>query len=361
MKNVLPLLLILLATDSVVLGQRSKDRLLAFYDFEEGAGTSVLDSAGFGDPLNLTIHDPSAVTWGNGFLSLEDDTVVSSASAENVPSEGTAMKLFSAIGGDSGSGSITIETWVTPAEFDKGGPARIVTMSFDPTNRNFTLGQNVENYQARFRTTSAGNNGSDIRRESDLGVDTVLTHLVYTRDPSGDAFIYIDGDESPLLPGNQSSGPLTGEVTNWNETYDFAIGNELTWAVDDIAVRSFLGEFHMVAIYGRPLSADEVKAHFDLGKDAAQGLLVPGDFNDDGALDMADFIILSENFGEGTTFDQGDANGDGTVDLRDFVVFRDAFNSVQGQAASVPEPSAITLLWTALLPLSLLGRSRRKA
>lgn len=359
MKNILPILLIALAV-SVVHAQRSKDRLLAFYDFEEGAGTSVLDSSGFGDPLNLTIHDPSAVDWGNGFLSLEADTVVSSASAENVPPEGTAKKLFNAIGGDSGSGGITVETWVTPAELDKGGPARIVTMSFDPTNRNFTLGQNLENYQARFRTTTAGNNGSDIRRETEFGVDTVLTHLVYTRDPSGDAFIYIDGDESLLLPGNQSSGPVTGDVSNWNEDYDFAIGNELTWAVDDIAIRSFLGDYHMVAIYGRPLTAEEVKTHFDLGKDAAQGLLVPGDFNDDGKLDMADFVILSENFGEGTTFDQGDATGDGTVDLRDFVVFRDAFNATQGQALSVPEPSAIALLWVTIL-LFPLRRSRSES
>jgi hypothetical protein len=358
MKIVLPLLLaVLVASPSMVQAQRVKDNLLAFYDFEEGSGTTVNDTSDFGEPLNLTIHDPTAVKWGTGSLALEFETIVSSASAPNVAPEGTATKLYDAIGGDSGSGAITIEAWITPQNLDvNGGPARIVTMSVDPSNRNFTLGQNLETYQARFRTTTAGNNGSTIRRETDGGVDTLLQHVVYTRDPSGDAFIYLDGEESPLLANAQSSDPITGDATNWNDNYDFAIGNELSWT--DPAERDFLGDFHMVAIYGRALTGEEANEHFSLGKDAVQSKLTPGDFNDDGILDAVDFNILADNFGTGTSFFQGDSNGDGTVDLFDYVEFRDAFNAVQGQLAAVPEPTAFSLLLTSLLLLPLRRMSR---
>ncbi len=360
MKNVLPLLLVVLAaSSSLVQAQRVKDSLLAFYDFEEGSGNTVNDTSDFGEPLNLTIHDPTAVTWGSGFLKLEFETIVSSASAPNVTAEGTATKLYDAIGGDSGSGAITIEAWIAPENLDfNAGPARVVTMSADPTNRNFTLGQNLENYQARFRTTTTGNNGSTIRRETDLGVDTALQHVVYTRDPSGNALIYLDGEESPLLANGQSSDPITGDVTNWNDSYDFAIGNELSWT--DLAQRDFLGDFHMVAIYGRALTSEEAKEHFSWGEDAVQGILIPADFNDDGVVDAADLNILADNFGTGTSFFQGDSNGDGTVDLLDYVEFRNAYSAAQGPAAVVPEPTTFSLLLMSLLllPLRRAARSR---
>jgi hypothetical protein len=93
-----------------------------------------------------------------------------------------------------------------------------------------------------------------------------------------------------------------------------------------------------------------------LGNDL--GEFTPGDFNDDGAIDLADFGVLANNFGTGSTFEQGDNNRDGRVDLRDFVQFVDLYNLAQGGAAAVPEPSGVVLMSLAMGVVPLLARRR---
>ncbi len=76
----------------------------------------------------------------------------------------------------------------------------------------------------------------------------------------------------------------------------------------------------------------------------------PGDFNEDGVIDTADFLILAANFDTGRTFAEGDNNFDGRVNLLDFVEFRRLFQAAQqqGATAAVPEPSSLTMLGLAL-------------
>ncbi len=74
-----------------------------------------------------------------------------------------------------------------------------------------------------------------------------------------------------------------------------------------------------------------------------------GDFNGDGQLDMADFLIMAENFNASFPFEEsfakGDQTRDGKVDLADFLETRQLFNAAQqGALASVPEPSSLILL-----------------
>ena len=52
-----------------------------------------------------------------------------------------------------------MEAWVTPAQEVQSGPARIVTLSQDHVNRNFTLGQEEDAYELRLRTTETSDNG----------------------------------------------------------------------------------------------------------------------------------------------------------------------------------------------------------
>ena len=71
--------------------------------------------------------------------------------------------------------------------------------------------------------------------------------------------------------------------------------------------------------------------------------ILQGDFNSDGSLDVADFIILSDNFGTQTPM--GDFDFDGRVTLADFAQLKAAFAAqAQEAATAVPEPSSLTLL-----------------
>ena len=57
------------------------------------------------------------------------------------------------------------------------------------------------------------------------------------------------------------------------------------------------------------------------------GPTLQADFDDDGDVDLDDFVILKSNFGTGTTHAEGDADYDGDVDLDDFVILKNEFGS----------------------------------
>ena len=75
--------------------------------------------------------------------------------------------------------------------------------------------------------------------------------------------------------------------------------------------------------------------------------LTPGDFNGDGNVDGADFVIWQTNFPNNSglaTLATGDANGDGNVDGADFVVWQTNFPFNAGSVSPVPEPASALLV-----------------
>ena len=93
--------------------------------------------------------------------------------------------------------------------------------------------------------------------------------------------------------------------------------------------------------------------------------VTPGDFNDDGLVDLADFTILAENFNESFAFDvaysKGDMTRNGTVDLADFASFREVYATRDGAvAAAVPEPGSLVLLTFGFMMALPMAFRRRK-
>ena len=236
---------------------RTSDGLQVLYAFEAGSGDTIYDVSGVGSPLNLNISNVADVTWGVDSLSVDQSTLITSLVA--------ASKLNTSI---AVTHEITVEAWLTPANTTQKGPARIVSISGDSSNRNFTLGQGSlvslpgDHYSLRLRTTTTGNNGSDQSLSSPAGtLMTSLQHVVYTRDASGNAHLYIDNA--------RVSAAIGGDLSNWNTSYQFVLANEISGG------RPWLGTLDLVAIYNRALTVDEVGYNFYEGPDSTTGRVPP--------------------------------------------------------------------------------------
>jgi hypothetical protein len=221
--------------------------LVAFYGFKEGKGGVVHDTSHSGAALDLKIENESAVKWTTKGLVIGAPTLVAST--------GAATKIAQAC---KTSNEVTVEAWVRPGTLTPSGKdGRIVALSADPMNQDFLLGQEElkgppRSYFMRLRTTATDLVGKPALATPDNTVALKLAHLVYTRSASGVATFFIDGVDVARTTGG-------GPMSNWNEGYRLAVGNELS---ND---RPWLGEIHLVAVYGRALGADEVKQNFKAG------------------------------------------------------------------------------------------------
>jgi hypothetical protein len=243
--------------------RRITNGLQVLYTFTEGTGDTVLDRTQTPNPLNLKIKntDSGTIDWlSGGGLRIKKSNIIKSITK--------ATKLITAC---KKTNEISIEVWIKPQqEIQKAG--RIVTLSEDRNNRNFTLAQGIfefqsKEYNVRLRHTEAGvpNDGLPALQTRNDGLpalqtrsDAIITdqpsHLIYTR-KKDEVKIYLNGQE--LSP--QKSIASKGDFSNWDESYFFALGNEMT---ED---RAWLGEYYLIAVYNRALTLEEVQQNFSVG------------------------------------------------------------------------------------------------
>lgn len=214
----------------------SKNGLQALYTFREGSGNTVRDTSGAGEPLDLHIEGSSAVRWGKGRLAVNDSTLIATAR----PSK----RLTDAV---KKSKALTIEAWITPAAKNQSGPARIITLSSGPSERNVTLGQDGDRYDVRFRAARTDGNGQPSLGGATGAMETRLTQVVYTRDAAGKARLFVNGDE-------QSARDIGADLANWSDGFRLGLANEMT------KDRPWRGVFHLVAIYSRAFTQEEVRS-----------------------------------------------------------------------------------------------------
>ena len=223
---------------------RTRRGLQALYDFGSSSGAIIKDRSGVGQPVNLRITDMKSVRRAEGSLAVRGKTLIRSDQA--------ASKIIDSI---RKSGEITIEAWIQSAETNQSGPARIVTLSKDSGARNFTLGQDGDRLDARFRTTKTNANGIPSLSSAGKKLTTALTHVVYTRDRGGETRMYINGEPS-------KKGKVAGNASNWDGSFRLALANELS---ND---RPWLGTYHLVAIYNSDLSPQEIEQNYQAGAGA---------------------------------------------------------------------------------------------
>jgi hypothetical protein len=198
----------------------------------------IHDTSNVGSPADLEVEQPGLTTWTPGGLRIDASTII----RLNAPS----TKIIEAC---RASNELTLETWVTPASTNTGGvQTRVAGVSIDPNNRNFSLFQVNADYQVALRTGATTLDG-DPPVVAVGAVTTTPQHIVYTRDALGDARIYINGV--------QVVQTTVGDTfANWDLTYEMLLVNEGT--LD----RPWLGTVHLVAIYSRALTLEEVTRNY---------------------------------------------------------------------------------------------------
>lgn len=237
---------------------RTTDSLIALYLFDSGSGTIISDVSNFGTPLDLTIEGTN-YSWGTDSLNFIPANRASNAT--------DMSKIYSEL---TASNAITVEAWVMSAS-NSTGSGRIVTLSVDGGNRNFTLMQTGNDFQVRIRSGTGNNNGSNFTLDGGTSNTSTPQHLVFTRDVIGAGVLYQNG----VVEDTQT---FFGDFSDWNDAYDFGIGNEFSTTPENTS-RDFQGTFYIVAVYSKALSSTEVTANYTagLGPFAAPTILLPGE------------------------------------------------------------------------------------
>lgn len=241
-------------TESTGAEGRVTDGLIALYRFADSAADVVDDLSGVDPPVPLVVvADGDSPSWGADGLVFEG--------AGMARAMGSSSKIRQRL---QATTEFTLEVWATPSELIQVGPPRLVTLSLDNGERSVTLmhggitpeeGGGLpfgDQYGLRFVTSEhpAINGTPTILTESVAALQP--THVVATRDAEGLATIWVDG--APLV-----SEVRTGDFSNWPEGHGLAVGNELD------GERGYLGTIHLVAIYERPLTGDEIATNRDAG------------------------------------------------------------------------------------------------
>lgn len=151
------------------------------------------------------------------------------------------------------SNELTLEVVLRAGSRSQRGPARILTFSMDPSNRNFTLGQDDDRLILRLRTPMTGPNGSKPQL-SLCRIPLGRTQHVVVTYRAGGTRCYVDGKQVA------ESRQVTGDFSNW-ESAHLLLGDEWT------GERDWDGTVESAAVYSQALTAEQIAAKFEARKD----------------------------------------------------------------------------------------------
>lgn len=229
-------------------GSRYDKNVIALYEFQTGKGNIVFDTSGVDPAANLTLAGQRVTDydWVGGWgVVFKSD--IGKAQASTTASRKFQERLRL-------TGEYSIEAWVVPGNVTQED-ARIVSYSGSKTSRNFTLGQNLYNYEFFGRSTTTNANGETklATRDAEERLQAALQHVVLTFDPVRGRRIYVNGEDT----GVADSGG--GTLVEWDNSFALVLGNEVS---ND---KSWKGVVRLVAIHERALTEAQIKQNFAAG------------------------------------------------------------------------------------------------
>jgi len=226
-------------------GSRHESNLIGIWEFKTGSGSTAFDTSGIEPAIDLSFS--GSVAWlGSYGIDLTGGKAQGNTN--------TSKKLHDAI---RSSGQYSLEAWVIPANVTQED-ANIISYSFGATNRNFTLGQTLYNYNLYNRTNeSPDGNAQDFLSTEDAGeiLQSSLQHVVATYDSINGRSFYVDGELVNV------TDPITNSTSlaDWNDGYALVVGNEIS------NNRIWEGKVRMVAIHSRVLQPEQIQQNFEVG------------------------------------------------------------------------------------------------
>jgi hypothetical protein len=234
---------------------------IAAYDFRKGQGDTIASLApDEDDSLTLTLGDAidrearpprqgilgPVAPPGQGGARWSQEGLVIEGGRVAAKTYGPAAWLTETL---VDAGALSMEFVGSPRDTEQNGPARMVSLSVDPYNRNLTLGQEADRYVLRLRTTDTDANGTPNIETPPGTVRPELQHVMATYD-GGVARVYVDGE---LAVEEDRDGSLE----SWNGDYPLVIANEA-----DLE-RQWRGTVALASIYDRAFTNDEVTGRAD--------------------------------------------------------------------------------------------------
>ena len=235
-------------------GNRAETNQFAIWEFKTGTGLTAFDTSGIGNSINLSLI--GSVNWVGGY-GLE--FTGGRAQADTISSD----KIFTYL---QDTGEYAIEAWVIPANVTQED-ANVVSYSGGDLSRNFTLGQDMYNYESYNRIDSVipAPNGEPVMstgEDDEELAQASLQHVVINYDPldrlgnGAGRSIYVNGQRVNNLTDTAAGMPIANV---WDDTFAFILGNEIS------GNRSWMGQVKMVALHSRALAEPEIQQNFDLG------------------------------------------------------------------------------------------------
>jgi len=228
-------------------GNRYENDQIALWEFKTGSGNEAFDTSGVEPAMKLSFSGP--VSWILGY------GINFSGGGKAQASTETSKKLTDLI---SLTNSYSIEAWVIPGNVTQED-ARIISYSAGDTARNFSMSQTLYNYEFLNRSSNTNAEGREslMTNDDDEDLQSALQHVVVTFDPVNGRRIYVNG---VFTDDEDSSESMGGTLIDWNDTYAFTLGNEVSGTEN-----AWNGKLRMVAIHNRALTQDQINQNYSIG------------------------------------------------------------------------------------------------
>jgi hypothetical protein len=236
-------------------GNRAETDQFAIWEFKTGSGLTAFDTSGVGESINLSLI--GSVNWVGGY-GLE--FTGGRAQADTISSD----KIFTYL---QDTGEYAIEAWVIPNNVTQEDANIVASYSGGDLSRNFTLGQDMYNYESFNRVDSVipAPNGEPVMstgEDNEELAQASLQHVVINYDPldrlgtGAGRSIYVNGQRVNNLTDTAAGLPIANV---WDDTFAFILGNEIS------GNRPWMGQVKMVALHSRALDQAAIDQNFALG------------------------------------------------------------------------------------------------